>query len=213
MPLSSLDIVFYYTNNASQATNTLSLGGSISSNTIPDNVANNIFDDVTGDEASTGDTEYRAIAVKDTNSSYDMLNAKVYITGYTRAGSGYDTISFALEKVTGTTIQLVADESTAPNTVRFTTPVGVANWTVEGAPSATLSYGTLTAGNWFGLWLRRQVPAGATAYSNRSCTIMIECDTTASPIVGVIQKEFAVNWYDGGFGLKHLNTKFIPKSG
>jgi hypothetical protein len=205
MPLSSLDIVAYYTNGATQATNTLSIGGSISATTIADNTSGNVFDDVTGDEATSGDTEYRCIAIKDTNATYDMINAKFYINGYSRAGSGYDTISFALQKPNGTTVQLLATEAATPDANQFTVATGATvAWTTEGAPSSTLSYGTMTAGSWVGVWFRRVVPASATAYTNRSCTLQISCETTASPILGNISKSFAIDWTKNSFTLRNV---------
>ena len=182
MPLSSLDIVFYYTGNATgPSDNTLSLGGTISAHTIPDATANNVFDDVTGDESADGDTEYRAIAVKNTNSTYDMLNTKVWIEGYTRAASGADTIYFALENPTGSpaSIQTIADESTAPDESKFVVKTGATvSWTEEGSPSATLEFGTVNPGEWFGIWLKRVVPQNASPYSDRSTTIKVQCETT-----------------------------------
>lgn len=200
MPLTSSDIVFYYTNTGSQSATTLSLGGSISNQTIPDNVSGNVFDDVTGDESASGDTEYRAIAVKDTNATYDMLNTRVWISGTVRASSGFDTISFALSKPTGTTIELIANESSAPDTLRFTVATGATtSWTTEGAPSATLVYGTLPAGSWFGVWLRRVVPASATAFTNRAVTLSIQCETTASPYAKPLMKQLVAGWNRGNF--------------
>ena len=97
MALSSIDIVFYYSAQATGPTNnTLSLGGTISATgTITDNLANNIFDDVTGDESAAGDTEYRGIYIKDTNSAYSMINPKIWILGYRRDPTNPDTISIA----------------------------------------------------------------------------------------------------------------------
>ena len=206
MPLSSLDIVFYYTGEASgPEDNTLSLGGTISANTIPDNVANNVFDDVTGDESETGDTEYRAIAVKNTSSGYDMLNTKVYISGYNRAASGADTIYFALEKSSGSpaSIQQVANEGSAPDESKFVTKIGnTVSWTVEGSPSSTLEFGTVNPGEWFGIWLKRVVPAGASAFNNRSCTIVVQCETTASPYTVQIERKYVINWTKDGISVQ-----------
>ncbi|MEM2260850.1 MAG: hypothetical protein QXK24_00215 [Ignisphaera sp.] len=208
MTLSSSDIVFYYTYQATgPSNNTLSLGGTISAYTIPDATPNNIFDDVTGDESAIGDVEYRAIAIKDTNSSYAMLNTKVWIDGYVRAPSGYDVISFALENPGGSpaSIQLIANESTAPNPNKFTVATGqTVSWTVEGMPSATLFFGTVQPLGWFGLWLRRSVPPNAAAFSNRSCTIKVQCETTASPIIKVIDKTYVVKWNKDGFDVYSL---------
>jgi len=206
--LSSLDIVFYYTGSATgPSNNTLSLGGTIGSATIPDNTANNIFDDVTGDESQNGDTEYRAIAVYadtvNSGGSYDMLNTKVWITGYSRATSGADTIYFALENpdfgASPATIQSIGDESTAPNTDMFTVKTGeTVSWTEEGSPSNTLTFGTVTSQQWFAIWLKRVVPETASAFSNRSCTIKVQCETTASPFTVVVEREYVVNWGPSG---------------
>jgi hypothetical protein len=191
MPLSSLDIVFYYTDGATgPSNNTLSLGGTISTSTIPDNTANNIYDDVTGDESSSGDTEYRGIAIKDTNATYTMINPKVWITGYSRAGSGADTISIAKSTfaLNSNTMGTCTNEGSAPSEAL--------SWVVEGTPSSTITWtGTLNAGNWFGLWFKREVPAGASAYNNRSCTIQVQSETTASPYTVTVNREFIVNWY------------------
>ena len=206
MPLSADEIVFYYTDGAlSPSDNTLSLGGTISSSTIPSGVANNVFDDVTGDESETGDVEYRAIAVKNTSSNYDMLNTKVYISGYYRAGSGADTIYFALEKSSGSpaSIQHIANEGTAPDENKFVTKIGnIVSWTEEGSPSATLEFGTVNPGEWFGIWLKRVVPEDASAWNNRSCTIVVQCETTASPYTVQIERKYVINWNKDGISVQ-----------
>ena len=196
MPLSSLDIVFYYTGNATgPSNNTLSLGGTISPYTIPDATPNNILDDVTGDESAAGDTEYRGIAIKDTNTTYSMINPKVWISGYVRAASGADTIYIARSTfaLNANTMGVCTNESTAPNETGLT-------WIAEGSPSSTIDFspGTLNPGNWFGLWLKRVVPAGASAFSNRSFTIVVQCETTASPFRYTITKRYSVSWNKGG---------------
>jgi hypothetical protein len=196
MPLSSLDIVFYYTGNATgPSNNTLSLGGTISTATIPDATANNVFDDVTGDESAAGDTEYRGIAVKDTSSSCTMINPKVWIAGYVRASSGADTIKIARSTfpLNSNTMGICTNESTAPSETGL-------SWIVEGSPSSTIDFspGTLNTGNWFGLWLMRTVPPGASAFSNRSVTIQVQCETTASPYKQIVKRTYIVNWRKDG---------------
>ena len=212
MPLSSLDIVFYYSDAASGPTNnTLSLGGTISGTTITDALANNIFDDVTGDESSAGDTEYRGIYVKDTNATYTMINTKFWIDGYLRSASVADTISIASStfKLGSNTMGLCTDESTAPNET-----AGSIICVVENATSGTLASNTigftsaslattfatsmgpttLAAQSYFGIWLKRVVPAGASAYSNRACTLKIQCETTASPYTVTVQKTYVIEF-------------------
>jgi len=195
MPLQASDLEFRYTDNATQSTNTLSLGGTISGTTIP-TTSPNVFDDVTADESETGDTEYRAIGLINTSATFDFLDVKVWITGYNRAASGADTISFALENPQGSpsSIQTIPDESTGPDTDKFVVATGATvSWTEEGSPSTTLTFGTIPAGgsNWMGIWLRRKVPAGAEAYSNRSCTIKVRGETTGSPLQ-IVEKTLVV---------------------
>ncbi|RLF22434.1 MAG: hypothetical protein DRN15_09085 [Thermoprotei archaeon] len=203
MPLTSEDIKFYYTDGATgPSNNSLSLGGTISGSSITSGVANNIFDDVTGDEASHGTIEYRAIAVKDASSSYDMLNVKVWISGYKRAATKADTIYFALENPTGSpaTIQQIPDPYTAPDESKFVTKKGnTVEWTVEGSPSNTLEFGTVNAGEWFGIWLKRDVPGSASPYSDRSCTITVQCETTASPYRYTVLKTYEIVWNGNDF--------------
>jgi len=201
MVLEQGDLVFYYTNDAEQATNTLSLGGTISLNTITSDVANNVFDDVTGDESWEGDTEYRAIAIKNESTTNDYLNVYVYIKGFVRAGTDADTISFVLEKPSGSpeSIQLLQDEDDTAGLFdpdRCTVATGeTVTWTTEGAPSNSLFYGTLSTLDWFGIWFRREVPERASPFDERKCTLELKGETTASP-----PKEFkitlVVNWND-----------------
>jgi hypothetical protein len=204
MPLSSLDIVFYYTGNATgPSNNTLSLGGTISPYTIPDATPNNIWDDVTGDESQFGKTEYRGIAIKDTDPNYSMINPKVWISGFNRAPTGADTIYIARSTfpLNSNTMGIcisgnVLSETIPPNESNL-------NWISEdsqGTQSATIDFspGTLNPGNWFGLWLKRVVPAGASPFSPRSFTIVVQCETTASPFRHTITKTYSVSWNKGG---------------
>ena len=197
--LAASDIYFMYTGTATgTSNNTLSLGGTMNTSTIADNTANNIFDDVTGDESTSGTVEYRCIAVKDSHATAQMLNAKVWITGYVRAGTSNDVISFAIEQTigAGSLINVLANEWAAP-AQPFTVPAaggGTVAWTAEGAPSSTLTFGTVNAaGGWFGLWLRRSVPVTASAYSNRAVTIQVQCETTGSPRE-IMTKQYVINF-------------------
>jgi hypothetical protein len=176
------------------------LGKSISPYTIPDATPNNIWDDVTGDESANGDTEYRAIAVKDTNPTYSMINPKVWISGFYRAPSNADTIYIARSTfpLNSNTMGYCTDESSSPTE-------SITDWRSEdsgsgGTQSTTIDFspGTLNPGNWFGLWLKRVVPKGASAWSNRSFTIVVQCETTASPFRYTIAKTYSVSWNKGG---------------
>jgi len=206
MPLSSTDLVFYYTKTASgPSDNTLSLGGSINANTITSGQDENVFDDVTGAESESGESHYRAIGLKNTNASFKYLNYSAWILGYKRATSGADTIYFALERSTiggaGTSIQVIADEFTPPDTAYFqTSPTGKA-WVIEGSPSETITPSSNTLDNagesWVGIWFWRTIPAGASAYSGRACTLKFRGETTGSPRM-VIERTWSISWRKDG---------------
>ena len=78
-----------------QADPNASFGGYRSSTEITDNTDNNLFDDVSGAEASAGDTEYRCICLKNTHGSLSLQNAKVWVS--TDEANADTTISIAVE--------------------------------------------------------------------------------------------------------------------
>lgn len=203
MPLDSTDLLWYYTDGATgPSDNTLSIGGTIQTigNTITSGEDENVFDDVTGAESESGESHYRAIALKDTHATFDYLNYEAWIEGYLRSGSTADTIWFSLEIPGGSpgSIALASDELTVPDTTNF-----VQGWVVEGAPSETItpSGNTLVAAdddaNWVGIWLWRTIPTGASAYSGRACTIKFRGETTGSPRM-VIEKTWSIVWNKDG---------------
>lgn len=189
MPLSSNDVVFYYTGLGTTVATTLSLGDTISLATIPDDTSGNVFDDVTGDESESGDTEYRGIAVKNTSSTHQYLDVKFWIDGFVRSGATADTISIAKSTwaVDDNQMGSCATESDAPTN---DTP----SWVEEGEPSNTITWGTIGTENWMPIWLKRVVPAGASAYSDRKCTIKVQGETTASPYTITITKVLDLSW-------------------
>jgi len=201
MGITSSDLLFKYTGSGSAANPELSLGGTISSNTIPSGTDNNLFDDVTGDESYNGAQHYRAIGIHNSHGTHILMNAKVWITGYSRASSNYDVIYFGVERPAGTggnpdgTIQTIASETVAPTGI---------TWKAEGTPSETLDLsgknyvGSIGPDDWSAIWLQRSIPAGAEAYNNRSCTIRVQGETSASPYIYRITKDFKVTFGDRG---------------
>lgn len=201
------DILFKYTGTAGTTDPETSLGGSISLDTIPSGTDNNLFDDVTGDESSLGAQHYRAIGINNTLSTHIWMNTKAYILGYERAGANFDLIYFAPEQPAGTggepdgTIQIIASETDAPTGV---------TWTVEGTPSDTVDvsgkdYGnSIGADDWAGMWIQRSIPSGADAYSDRSCTLRVEGETSASPYIYHVVVDFRLSWYEGKFSMEKV---------
>jgi len=212
MPITETDLLFKYTGTGSTTNPALALGGTLGVNTIPSGIANNIFDDVTGDESQTGKQEYRAIGIHNTLSGYIFMNTKAYITGYARSGTSFDVIYFGTEKPAGTvgspdgTIQIIASDSVAPSGI---------SWIEEGSPSSTISIsgkdyvGSIGADDWSAIWLQRSVPVTAAAYNNRSCTLRVEGETSASPEIYHLVVDFKITWKEKEFSIEKIFSQAL----
>jgi len=169
-----------------------SFGGYRSSTTVVDNTDNNLFDDVSGAEASAGDTEYRCIVIQNEHASLELQDAKVYLQDADIGGS--NVLSFAVEvpetaNLTNGDAQTIANESTVPSSINTTnhngTGSGVSDW------STATSYATGVAVDLGGhdanlgvdelvfVWIRRVIAASASAASAVNFTVRIEGDTAA----------------------------------
>lgn len=128
-----------------------SFGGDTSQNPVVANETNKLFDDVARMESVSGDTEYRCMYVKNTNGADSMVDVKLWRSADT---NGADVLAMGLDPAgkngTATTI---ADEDTAPAGVVFSEPTDI---------GSALDIGTLAAGDYYAVWLRRTVPGGTT---------------------------------------------------
>jgi len=180
MAIVQADLLYHYTgastHAAAQTDGDVSLGGYRSSSEISSGVDNNLFDDVSGAEASAGDTEYRAVAFINNHSSIALTAAVTWIS--TDTGNAEDDISFDVEAPDNETsgkIQTIADESTAPT--------GLGGWS-DATSKATgkdcpLGSNEVGAGEWFGIWYKRGISASASAATGESVTVRTEGDTVA----------------------------------
>lgn len=164
------ELEFYFTGGASNSDPDASLGGVVSSNTLTDASDNNLFDDVTGDEASSGDTEYRCIALQNDNGSITLKNSKLWFT--TNTTSGDDTLNIALA-ATGLNTQpeTLSDESTAPS--------GGESFSAPASKAAGLSVGNVPNGQYYPIFVQRVVSGSASAVNGNSAILKWEGDTTA----------------------------------
>jgi hypothetical protein len=174
MPIVAGDIDYFLSGGATGIGNTdpdVSLGGVITTTQVVDNTDNNIFDDVTGDEAGAGSTEYRAIFVHNAHGSLNLQSAVVWIESNTTSGD--DTVNIALAdegvQVNGS-IEIIANETTAPATVSFSAPAN---------KGAGLAIGDIAFGSEMGIWHERIVTPGASAITGNAYTIRVEGDTLA----------------------------------
>jgi len=167
MPIAESDIKYYLSGGAGNTDPNASLGGARSTTEVVDNVDNNLFDDVTGDESSAGDVEYRCIYVRQEHATLTLQGAKLWIDQLT--SSPDDEVDIGLDPAgkngTATTI---ADENTAPSGVTFSRPT---------TKAAGLSLGDLAPNDFYPFWIRRTVNAGAAAKNANSYKVRTEGDT------------------------------------
>lgn len=140
---------------------TNNLGGAATSTQLSGTALNNLFDDITPDEAVTGDAEYRAIDLYNAgDATAEAVTA--YCDGTTSAGTD---ILFALEASPLNSTTAIVDESTAP--------------TVSGSFTAYTTGSRLTipniaAGAYCRLWLKRTVTAGSGNIANDTSNLVVE---------------------------------------
>lgn len=130
------------------------IGGAIGS-ALTSNVLNNLFDDVSSTESIAGDTEYRCFYIKNTG-SVSATNVTARVTSQPT----HSTLALGLgSSGKNGTEQTVANEDTAPSAVTFSS-----DW---------INIGTLAAGDYYPVWVRRTVGAGAGISISDSATITI----------------------------------------
>lgn len=148
------------------------LGGAITATELTSNSLHNLFDAVSGAEASAGDTEYRAFYIKNEHATLTWQNVKVWIQSNTTSTDDTLTIGLDLAGVISTGAgDSIADESTAPDpAVTFSTADGVGN---------ALTIGDMAAGSYILIWVKRVVSSSAAAVSANAATLGWTGDTEA----------------------------------
>lgn len=136
------------------------LGGAATLTQVSGTALNNLFDDVDATEASTGDSEYRAVDVYNDGAS-TVTGVEIYMSTATSSSDSQLDMGAEASPV-GSTLS-VTDESTAPSAVSF------ANRT-SGSP---LALPNIASGSYARVWLRRVIDAGAVNTSNDQGTIEV----------------------------------------
>lgn len=163
MPIASSDIKYYLSGGAANSDPAAAIGGAQSSVEV---TTNDLFDDVSSAEATSGDAEYRCVYVENTHASLSLIGAKVFIQSQTSSADTDIAIALAGEGKNGTA-ETVADEGTAPSGESFSQPASFA---------AGLDLGDLAPGDSYPIWIRRTVNAAA-ASTTDSWTIRVQGDT------------------------------------
>lgn len=164
MPIAASDIHFRLSGGAANSNQNASLGGAKSTTT---DASASLFDDVTGAESASGDTEYRGIYVSNEHGTLTYLAPRVWVGPDTPSPDTDADIALATEAV-NVTMATITDENTAPAGVTF------ANTAVSYATGLPIP--DVPAGQFKGVWLKRVVNAGAAAYAD-SFTINVQGDT------------------------------------
>lgn len=170
MPIVGTDVIYRLSGGSANTNPNSALGGAMSSTAIVDNVAQNLFDNVSGTESRDGDTEYRCFFILNNHATLTLQNARIWLSALTPSAD--DEVDIALGNVAVGTAdeQVVANEGTAPSspTLTFSRP------TTSGT---ALTIGDIAPGQHKGIWVRRVVNPGAGAYTNNTFTWTSEGET------------------------------------
>lgn len=158
MAVSASDVLYHLTGGAANSDPDLSLGGTISATQVGTAI-HQLFDAVDPTEAQAGDTEYRAIDVKNNHSTDTLFNPTAWISLLT--ASTKTKIDIAWDS-TGT--QSVANENTAPTGLTFTAPT---------SKSTGIVLGNMLPGQTRRIWLRRTVTALASVLASDPGSITV----------------------------------------
>jgi hypothetical protein len=145
-----------------------SLGKYASSTAITDATLNNLFDDVTGAEASAGDIEYRCFFVLNNHATLTLQNATIAVQSETAGGGSItialDNIAVSAKGSASAQAATIANEDTAP------TGVGTFG-------TGPLTIGDMAPGQVKGIWVKRTVASSTSALNPDGVVLRISGDT------------------------------------
>lgn len=150
-----------------------SVGGAMSTvpeGLIPNDSLNNIWESVSGPDATTGMTYYKLIYIKNAHPTITFIDPKIYISQLTLSSA--DEVDIALDPAPpGSNSSLTSNGFTEPAGLDFDRPTSATHVDVK-AP------GNMAAGQQQGLWLKRVVQPGASSYPANTGEISISGETT-----------------------------------
>ena len=180
MAIVSTDIKFWLTGKAAEVIDypqpdpNASLGEGRSSTEMVTAELNNLFDDISGAEAESGDTEYRGIIIQNKHASLTLYNAKAFLSVQPNGSRATkESIQIATDMVWGDHIFEIATENDAPSgaeTGVFSAPATYATG---------LALGDLGVNGQIGLWIKRLAPASTEASESADFTLVVQGDTTS----------------------------------
>jgi hypothetical protein len=155
----------------------MSLGGANTVTAVSGTAMNNLYDNVTPDEATAGNCEYRALDIYNSGDA-DATNITFWFTQPTSnvrlrawletANSGGNHAASTAGAWTGLT---VANEDTAP----AGSGMGTGSTAMEYTVSSKLTISTaISATNACRIWIQRYVPSGTGNSANETATMTLE---------------------------------------
>ena len=177
MAIVSTDIKFWLTGVVAvdnpQTDPNASLGGPRSSTEMVTAELNNLFDDISGAEAESGDTEYRGIIIQNKHASLTLYNAKAFLSVQPNGSRATkESIQIATNTVwEGDCIDTIATENDAPD--------GAGAFSAPATYATGLALGDLGVDGQMGLWIKRVVPASTEASASANFTLVVQGDTQA----------------------------------
>lgn len=132
-------------------------GGDISATEITDNLLNNLFDDVLGDDTISGLTTYKKIFIKNTNPDTALQDAKLWIEEFTDSEDDEIYVS--------TCTNLTGSNATGDGQA-YVQPDSEIHVDV-------LDLGDVDPAEYVAIWIKRVVDSGAAEYDNNTCKLKV----------------------------------------
>jgi hypothetical protein len=153
-----------------------SLGKYCSTSTITDNVSNNVFPNITGDQnAGAPYTDYSCVFVLNNHATLPLQNAVVYLSSQVSGGAD---ITIATDNIAASAKG--GSSAQAANIANSTTaPTGTSSFSAPTTKGAGLSLGTINAGQVKGIWVKRNLASTVSAQNADGATIAVAGDTAA----------------------------------
>ena len=149
-----------------------SLGITKSATQVSNVVLSNIFDLVTGDESSAGNSEYRILAFYNASATNTAIDVYLHFPVNYESMTGTDDISIAL--LAGIS---AGDDMVSALTDESTEPAIEGNWIQGGTRATGLSLGNVPAESFRLFAVRRVIGAGANPADGAEFQIEMSSDT------------------------------------
>lgn len=179
MPISPSDILWKLSAASSAVGDSMmssgpgtNLGKYMSSDTITDNVIDNVFTDLTGSQNATSQVDYQCIFIHNSNATLTLFNTVVWITNEVAGGAN---IALANDNM-GATIHNSTTAQATQISFHTTTPVGIGPFSSPTTQPAAISLGSIGPQQCAALWIRRTA-TNSGPLNLDGITLMVHGDT------------------------------------